>query len=814
MTTPISANDAHDHRFPGADDARLRAAAIVAGLGPEQCIALVCGRDMYATRDLPGLVPSVMMTDGPHGLRKQVGGSDHLGLANSVPATCFPVATVLASSWDVELLHEVGRALGRECRAQDVAMLLGPGLNMKRHPRGGRNFEYFSEDPVLAGYLGAAIVNGIQSEGVGACAKHFAANNQETSRMIVDALIDERTLREYYLRGFEIVVERSRPAAIMTAYNRINGTWCSDNGWLLRDVLRGEWGFDGLVVSDWGGTNDRVAALRAGMDLEMPGNGGAFTPEIVAALASGVLAEAQLRASATRVVELALRGDALRHRAAEPVDFDAHHALARRAAAAGTVLLTNDGLLPLGDTAGVALIGAFAAEPRYQGAGSSRVNPARLDTLRDALGVELPYAPGYDPATGETTAQLLAQAAAVAGTARRVVLVVGVPPRIETETRDRPTARLPHAMDELVATVCRANPRTVVVLVNGGSLELDWADLPAALLESYLGGQAAGSALAEVLLGEAEPGGRLAESLPFSVSDLPADANFPGLARQVQYRECQWIGYRFHDTFGVPARFPFGHGLGYTTWAFSDLGVRGEGTARTATVTVTNTGARAGTTVVQVYLRAIASVLPRPARELAGFARLRLAAGETAQVDVVLEPRVFALWDSAAGRWVVAGGRYEVLAGTSSVEIHDRALIDVASTDTVTPRPRVAGPIATDAEFAALLGRPIPAAEAARPFSRSSTVTELSASRLGRVLAALMRRRMEKMIPADDDGSLREIMENVVFGMPLRGLAAMGPGLTPAMLDRIIAALNGQWIRAIRGKPAAVRDRSRATANR
>ncbi len=312
MSEPMSADSACDHGSPGADEARQRAKEIVAGLTAEQCIELVSGRDMFSTRDLPGQVPSVTMADGPHGLRKPVAGSDNLGLADSVPATCFPVATVLGSSWDVELLEEVGRALGRESHADDVALLLGPGLNMKRHPRGGRNFEYFSEDPVLAGRLAAAIIRGIQSRGVGACPKHFAANNQETSRMIIDEIIDERTLREYYLRGFEIVVAESRPAAIMTAYNRINGTYCSDNAWLLRDVLRGEWGFDGLVVSDWGGTNDRVAALRAGMDLEMPGNDGAFTPEVVAALESGTLAEADLRASAARVVELALRGDALR----------------------------------------------------------------------------------------------------------------------------------------------------------------------------------------------------------------------------------------------------------------------------------------------------------------------------------------------------------------------------------------------------------------------------------------------------------------------------------------------------------------------
>ncbi len=799
MTAPVSAEAANDHGSSGPGAPAVRAAEIVAGLTTEQCISLVSGRGMFTTRDLPGLVPSVMMTDGPHGVRKQTGDSDYQGLTDSVPATCFPVATVLASSWDVELLDEVGRALGRECRAEDVAMLLGPGLNVKRHPRGGRNFEYFSEDPVLSGYLAAALVNGVQSQGVGACAKHFAANNQETSRMVIDELIDERTLREFYLRGFEIVVEQSRPAAVMTAYNRINGTYCSDNAWLLHDVLRSEWGFNGLVVSDWGGTNDRVAALRAGMDLEMPGNNGAFTREVVEALESGALAETDLRASATRVVELALRGDTQRGRPAESVDFDAHHELARRAAAAGTVLLTNDGLLPLGDTIGVGLIGAFAVEPRYQGAGSSRVNATRLDNLRDALGVDVPYAPAYDPATGETTPKLLAEAMAVATRVQRVVLVVGIPPRMETETRDRPTDRLPRAMDDLVTAVCETNPRTVVVLVNGGSLELDWADMPAALVEAYLGGQAAGSALAEVLLGEVEPGGRLPESMPVSVSDLPADANFPGLPRQVQYRECQWIGYRFHNTFGVPARFPFGHGLGYTSWAFRDLRVRGEGTTLTATVNVANTGARTGKSVVQVYLRAIEPVLPRSARELAGFARVRLETGEVAQVDVVLEPRLFSVWDSAVGRWVVEGGCYEILVGTSSVDIHDRVIIDVESTDTVTPQPPVAGPIATDAEFAALLGHPIPAPEGPRPFSRTSTVTELSTSRLGRILAALMHRQMDKVVP-DDDGSLREIMDEVVVSMPLRGFVAMGPGLTLSRLDRIIAALNGQWIRAIRGK--------------
>ena len=673
---------------------RERAEAIVASLPLVDRIRLLSGRDFWNTEEIEGLVGSMMLTDGPHGLRKQAGDSDHVGLNDSVPATCFPVAATLACTWDPALLEEVGSALGRESLAEDVAVLLGPGLNLKRHPRGGRNFEYFSEDPYLSGTMAAALVRGIQSEGVSACPKHFAANNQETARMVIDTIIDERTLRELYLRGFEIVVETSRPATFMTSYNQVNGQFASDSEHLLGDVLRGEWGFDGLVMSDWGGTNDHVAGLRVGMDLEMPGGSGAFDTDIAAAVAEGRLAEADVSRSAARVVELALRWRELRDAGPAPApDFDAHHALARRAAAAGTVLLANDGLLPLPAEGTLAVIGAFAVDSRYQGAGSSKVNPTRIDTVLDSLTeqtagrAEVRYAAGYDPATGDTTPSLMAEAAAVARSADRVVLVVGLPARLETEAKDRAEWGMPAGMDQLAEVVLDANPRTAVVLVNGGAVDVPWADRPAALVEAYLGGQAGGAALADVLLGSVEPGGRLAESVPFDVSQLPSDRNFPGHPRQVEYRETFNVGYRFHDTHDVPARFPFGHGLTYTTFSYGGVEVAGFGTDRVVSVDVTNTGNATGSEVVQVYVHDVESTLPRPAKELAGFAKVRLEPGQTARAAVPLGRRSFAVWDVTANDWLVEAGEYEILVGASSTDVRDSVTIAIDSDDVVTPRP-------------------------------------------------------------------------------------------------------------------------------
>lgn len=776
---------------------RERAVAIVAGLPVADRIRLVSGRDFWTTEAIEGLVPSVMLTDGPHGLRKQAGDSDHVGLHDALPATCFPVAATLACTWDAALLEEVGAALGRESRAQDVAVLLGPGLNLKRHPRGGRNFEYFSEDPYLSGVMAAALVRGIQSQGVAACPKHYAANNQETARMVIDTIVDERTLRELYLRGFEIVVATSDPATLMTAYNQVNGQFASDHAHLLGEVLRAEWGFEGLVVSDWGGTNDHVAGLRLGMDLEMPGGSSAFDREIAAALADGRLAEADLNRSAGRVVALALRWQEVREAGPAPMpDFDAHHALARRAAAAGTVLLSNDGLLPLPAEGTIAVIGAFAVEARYQGAGSSKVNPTRIDALLDSLTAqtagraEVRYAAGYDPITGATTPALMAEAAAVARSADRVVLVVGLPARLETEARDRAEWAMPAGMDQLAEVVLAANARSAAVLVNGGAVDVPWADRTGALVEAYLGGQAGGSALADVLLGVVEPGGRLAESIPFDVTQLPADRHFPGHPRQVEYRETFNVGYRFHDTHDVPARFGFGHGLGYTTFAYGEVEVTGSGTDLLVTVDVTNTGARAGSEVVQVYVRDVESTLPRPAKELAGFAKVPLLPGQTARAEVSLDRRSFAVWDVAASAWLVEAGAYEVLVGASSTNVRGSVTVHIDSPDVVTAAPRPAGPVATDAEFALLLGRPIPVPVSLRPFTRNSTPVDLGTSRRGRGLVAAMKWGMRRQFASNDTGSMDDMVDTVVAGLPLRAIVMMTPGMSFAILDRIIASLN------------------------
>ncbi len=787
---------AHDHH-------RSDAERIVAGLDLESKVALLSGADKWHLEGVPsaGLAPA-MVADGPHGLRKM--GGHELTLGGAAPATCFPTAVTLAASWDPELLTAVGTALGREARAQGVDVILGPGLNLKRHPAGGRNFEYLSEDPWLAGTLAAAVVRGIQAQGVGACLKHLAANHQERFRMVVDTIVDERTLREMELTAFEITVRTARPWTVMTAYNRLNGTYCSDHHWLLAEVLREEWGFDGLVMSDWGGMNDRVVATQAGCDLEMPGSDKALDREVLLAASEGRIAEAEIDRCAIRVVELLIRAAA--NRASEATaDLDAHHALARRAAVEGTVLLANDGTLPLGTDpapARLAVIGAFAATPRYQGAGSSQVEPTRVDDLRTALSARLDghagvdYAPGYDAVTGATTEQLLAEAVAQATDAEVAVVVVGLPGRYESEGFDREHLALPRGHSQLVEAVLNTGTPTVVVLQNGAPVVLPWADRAAAIVEAYLGGQAGGSALTAVLFGDVDPGGRLAESFPAAVADLPANANFPGHPKQVEHREGALIGYRFHDTAGVPAAFPFGHGLSYTSCVIDELEVAGDGTDRTVQVTVRNTGDRAGSEGVQVYLRKEHSVLWRPAKELKAYAKVRLAAGEEQRVTLALDRRAFRVYDVAAQAWLVEAGSYEVLVGRSSVDIAARITIEVASDDEVTPATIPAGAIATDEEFAALLGSPVPTPDPVLPFHRNSPVSDLPETPLGArvhtALLAVAHRRIEGSNGAADESS-RRMFEAVINEAPLRAITLLGGGKPPIrVIDAMIDLLNGR----------------------
>jgi beta-glucosidase len=794
------------------------AAALVAEMTLEEKAGLCSGEDFWHLKSVARLgLPSVMVTDGPHGLRKQDAEADHAGLNASVPATCFPTASALASSWDRELLREVGVALGEECVAERVAVLLGPGMNIKRHPLCGRNFEYFSEDPLLCGELAAALIDGVQSQGVGTSAKHFAVNNQEHGRMTVDAIVDERALREIYLRGFEIAVRKSQPWTVMCAYNRLNGTYCSEHAWLLDSVLRDEWGFEGLVVSDWGAANERVLGVAAGLDLEMPASGGINDARVVAAVRSGDLPEAVLEKTATRNASLALLGAELEGRPRE-ADHDAHHALARRAAAESAVLLKNDGgLLPLGRGDSIAVIGAFARRPRYQGAGSSQVRPTRLDCAWDAMEKiaddgRLTFAAGYDPRRSEPDQALIDEAVAAARGAEVAVVFAGLPGIYESEGFDRAHMRLPDQHNRLIEAVCDANPRTVVVLSNGAPVEMPWVDRATAVLEAYLGGQAGGSAAADLLFGLANPCGKLAETFPLRQADVPSDAWFPGSDRQVQYREGLYVGYRCFDTFDRAVLFPFGHGLSYTRFEYGEIAMDHlryeQGGRLEVSVDVTNVGDRPGAETVQLYVAALTSGAYRPFHELKGFAKTRLEPGETRRVAFTLDDGTFALYDAHAPGWIVEAGEYELRVGASSRDIRQARRVTVASDQILSAATEgVAGPGAVDAgltvadeAFAEMLGRPVPDPEPVRPYHLNSSVNEIAESWLGRLVKTrVVAGFQQRMGARSSDETVQKMFEEMANNMPLRALPLFSRGaISFAQLEILVALLNWRVLRALR----------------
>jgi len=803
--------------------------ATLGALTVEEKAGMCSGADFWTTKAVARLgMPTLAVADGPHGLRQSTGD----GLRGSA-ATCFPTASGLACSWDPELAEEVGAAIAREARAHGVGVVLGPGANIKRHPLCGRNFEYFSEDPLLSGQLAAGMIRGLQREGVGASLKHYAANNQEGWRNVADSVVDERALREIYLASFEHAVRGGDPATVMCSYNPVNGTYASEHERLLTTVLRDEWGWDGVVVSDWGAVNDRVAGVRAGLELEMPASGGLNDARIVQAVRTGALATEVLDRCVRRVLRLVARYhdgaagaggavDALLVDAL-PVDADAHHVLARRAAAASAVLLTNDGVLPLAPAGTIAVIGAFATEPRYQGAGSSQVTPTRLDTLLDALRAEVggratvTHAAGYEAANARERPDLVDEAARVAAAADVAVVLVGLPASFESEGFDRRHMRLPAQHDRLVEAVLAANANTVVVVVGGSACELPWAERPRALLLANLGGQAGGSGLADVLLGTVNPSGRLAETYPLHQSDHGADGWFPG-RRQVQYRESIYVGYRWFDTVGLDVRFPFGHGLGYTTFAIDHLTLVG-GTdadapdfAQHVQVTVTNTGTVEGMEVVQVYVRGPQAVVHRPDRELRGFARVHLAPGESRQVTITLDRRAFAYWCVATHAWEVEPGSYEVLVGASSRDIRARASVTLTSAHVAAAVAPGAGWVPSSAAltaeaFAAMLGRAIPAERPARPFDVNSTLSEVAVVWPGKKLLATVYAQAMKQYgvapePGGPDGSGGgSMVHHGVRELPLRGLVLLGRGkFTWKTLDRLLWLLN-KWP-ARRSRPA------------
>ena len=663
----------------------------VADLSLEEKAALTSGADFWTTKavDHAG-IPSIMMTDGPHGLRKQAGASDHLGIADSVPATCFPPAVGLGSSWDVELAERVGEALGVESAIEDVAVILGPGINIKRSPLCGRNFEYVSEDPIVSGEIGAGLVRGIQSQGVGSSLKHFAANNQEWDRMRSSSDIDPRPLREIYLRGFQRVVQDTQPWTVMCSYNRINGVWASEDPWLLTDVLRGEWGYEGLVVSDWGAVNDRVKGLPAGLDLEMPSSGGRTDRQIVEAVRAGELDESAVDLAAGRVVDL-VRKAQQRPAVDGPLDVDAHHALAREAAGRSIVLLKNDGgVLPIAPSARVAVIGAFAETPRYQGAGSSNINPTRLDSaldgIRDHAEGDVAYAAGFTfDGSGDADA-LRAEAVEAARGAEVALVFLGLPAADESEGFDREHIDLPAAQLALLDEVVAANANTVVVLSNGGVVALPFADTVPAIVEGWLLGQAGGSATADVLYGAVNPSGKLTETIPMRLEDNSAYGTFPGEFGHVRYGEGILVGYRWYDAKKLEVAYPFGHGLSYTTFSYGEAtaSVTASGDIRVS-VPVTNTGDRDGREVVQVYTSLPGSIVQRAPRELKAFASVAVAAGETVTAELTVRRADLAYWDIRVDEWIVESGEYTLEVAASSRDIRATTGVAVTGDELVLP---------------------------------------------------------------------------------------------------------------------------------
>lgn len=849
-----------DEQRDNLADRQSAGALRVSSLPLEDRAQLLAGESHWKTHTSPNAgIPSLFLSDGPHGLRKQEGAQDCMGIAESRPATCFPTASALACSFDPELVERVGAAIGEEARRQGVDVVLGPGVNIKRHPLCGRNFEYFSEDPVVSGRLGAAMVRGIQSRGVGACLKHFAANSQEHARMVSDSVVDERTLRELYLAPFEYVVRHARPWSVMTAYNKLNGVYCSEHEWLLREVLRGEWGFDGAVVSDWGAMSSSVASVRAGLDLCMPGPRPDHARALVESVRSGDLGEDRVTEAASHVERLARRVAAARGAmpvgptSGEPLSgtaakmreslvsdeefYRAHADLAREAAAQSAVLLKNDGVLPLNPDAKVAVIGAFARMPRYQGSGSSRINPKIIDNIWYRLeqrGVAAEYADGCDPTTGDADERQLLEAETLAARSDVAVMVAGLPARYESEGFDRKLMVMPRGMRELIDRICAANPRTVVVLQGGAPMEMPWRGSPAAILLMYLSGCQGGGAAVDVLVGDVNPSGKLAETWPVDSAQTALGTTYPDMDNEVFYREGPFVGYRYYDAVDVEPAFPFGHGESYTEFAYEGLGVQVRADAPTegplevdVSFTLRNTGHRTGAEVAQMYIAPTSGVVPPPCpvQWLAGFAKIELEPGEERRVVLRLDETAFRKWDASLHRWRVYPGGYEIRVASSSRDVrltasiavgdgrwafnpeqarHRRSIAEelLMSDQAPMPSPQVpeiyrhptpgcfVQPESARA-FEELYARPLPERPPVTPFTIDSTVSDMGTCWLGRRLY-----RIIDWVMAEPAGKMnrdqKAMMQEMAADMPLRSLTTSGIPLES--VKGFVSMLNGHYL--------------------
>ena len=750
--------------------------SLVSQLTLEEKAGLCSGADFWHTKAVERLgIPASMVSDGPHGLRKQDEEVDHLGINDSIKAVCFPAASATAASFDREMLCRMGEAIGDSCQHEKLSVVLGPAVNIKRSPLCGRNFEYFSEDPYLAGQMASALIHGIQSRNVGTSIKHFAVNSQEHRRMSSSADVDERTLREIYFPAFETAVKQEQPWTVMCSYNRINGVFASENPWLLTEVLRGEWGFEGYVMSDWGAVSDRVAGVKAGLDLEMPASGGFNDRKIVEAVRSGKLDEAIVDQAVERILNIVYRF--VEHAKPEtPWDKDAQHLLAAEVAADCMVLLKNEeGILPLSREDEIAFIGEFAEKPRFQGGGSSHINCFKTTSaLEAAEGLKIRYARGYSVADDCATDEMIREAVEAARSARVAVVFAGLPDVYESEGYDRTHMRMPDCQNRLIEAVAAANPNTVVVLYNGSPVEMPWIGSVKAVLEAYLGGQAVGLATVRVLFGEVNPSGKLPESFPKKLSDNPSYLFYGGEGDTAEYREGIFVGYRYYDRKETELLFPFGHGLSYTSFDFSDLRLSRERItdqeSLTATVRVTNTGKRAGKSVVQLYVGDCESSVFRPVRELKGFEKIFLEPGESKDVSFTLDKRSFAYWNTKIHDWHVESGEFRIEIGHSSRDIACCAAVQVDST-----------------------------AEIPRRYDVNSIFMDLMQDpRADTVLKPLLDGIREMFMPSDEEQSdaAQEAISNemslaMVKYMPLRSILSFaGEKADPGLIDQILKALN------------------------
>ncbi len=769
----------------------------------EEKASLCSGLDFWNMKGIARLgLPSIMLTDGPHGVRKQDMEAEKIGLGNSIEATCFPTASMTASSWDPYLIEGMGEALGKECKQEDVAVLLGPGVNMKRSPLCGRNFEYFSEDPFLAGTIGVGLVKGIQKMGVGTSVKHFAANNQEYRRFITDSEVDERTLREIYLTAFEMIVREAQPWTLMCGYNQLNGTYCSDNKWLLTDVLRDEWGFEGVVMSDWGAVHNRVEGIKAGLDLEMPGSGGINDRKIIEAVESGELGMDDLDKVVARLIDLILKA---KERESFAYDKAEHHELARHIAAQSAVLLKNEGILPLSKGLRVAVVGEFAERPRYQGAGSSQICPTKLSSLLDGLeekGIEYTYYQGYDETDNTSNEWLLKEAVKGVREADCIIVVAGLPDAYESEGYDRESMEMPTYHRALIEAMADSEKPVVVVLQNGSPVAMPWADDVEAILECFLSGQAGGLATADLLYGDVNPSGKMAESIPYSVSDNLSSSWFAKDPYVVEYREGLYMGYRYYDKANKNVRYPFGYGLSYTTFSYDSIRCTYESISveelkqspMDVSIVVKNTGDIAGYEVVQLYVKAPQDKIHRPIKELKGFDKVWLEPGQRKEIIINLNARSFAYYDVKRGQWKVEPGEYKLCIGGSSRDLPLVHVLEIKGEVTASDREHIDQDRAqapeyylsgegfhhvSRASFEAVIDKDIEAIrESMKEWSLNTAIGDFKNIEAGHEIYTTLVERYRKSMSLEDndDPKSERMMEAMLNDMPLRSLIMFSRG--------------------------------------